>query len=184
MIVDIGGGTTEVAVISLAGIVYSHSLKVGGDRMDMAIIEHLRRKYNLLIGERTAESIKMRIGNAWPRPEQQTMEVRGRDAAAGVPKVVLVNSDEIREALAEPLAEIVKAVRGALEKTPPELSADIVDKGVVLAGGGALLRDIEVLLRDETGLPVLIADDPVSAVVKGAGAALDDPNLLRHVAIK
>ena len=184
MIVDIGGGTTEVAVISLAGMVYSHSLKVGGDRMDQAIVDHLRRKYNLLIGDRTAEAIKIEIGNAWPRPDTLTMEVKGRDAAAGVPKVVQVNSDEIREALAEPLTEIVKAVRRALEQTPPELSADIVDKGVVLAGGGSLLRDIELLLRDETGLPVLRADDPVSAVVLGAGAALDDDNLLRHVAIR
>jgi len=185
MIVVIGGGTTEIAVISLAGIVYSHSLKIGGDRMDQAIVEHLRRKYNLLIGERTAETIKIRIGNAFARNEPpQVMEVRGRDVAAGVPKVVLVNSDEIREALSDPLTEIVKAVRLALEKTPPELSADIVDKGVVVAGGGALLRDIELLLREETGLPVLIADDPVSAVVLGAGAALDNPSLLRHVTVK
>ena len=184
MIVDIGGGTTEVAVISLAGIVYSQSLKVGGDRMDQAIIHHLRRKYNLLIGERTAEAIKLQIGNAWPRPDTVTMEVKGRDQAQGIPKTVIVSSDEIREALSEPLSEIVKALKAALEQTPPELSADIVDKGVVLAGGGALLRDIELLLREETGLPVLIADDPVSAVVLGAGAALDDPNLLRHVTVK
>ncbi len=185
MIVDIGGGTTEVAVISLAGIVYSTSLKVGGDRMDQAIVDHLRRKYNLLIGERTAEQIKTRLGNAWPRAtEPETMEVRGRDSAAGVPRSVTVNSDEVREALAEPLDEIVRAVRGALEKTPPELSADIVDKGLVLAGGGALLRDMDQLLRDATGLPVLIADDPVSAVVLGAGMALDDPTLLKHVAIR
>lgn len=185
MIVDIGGGTTEVAVISLAGIVYSTSLKVGGDRMDQAIVDHLRRKYNLLIGERTAEQIKTRLGNAWPRPtEPEVMEVRGRDVAAGVPRSVTVNSDEVREALAEPLAEIVKTVRGALEKTPPELSADIVDKGLVLAGGGALLRDMDQLLRDATGLPVLIADDPVSAVVLGAGMALDNPDLLKHVAIR
>ena len=184
MIVDIGGGTTEVAVISLAGMVYSHSLKVGGDRLDQAIVEHLRRKYNLLIGERTAEQIKLDIGNAWPTTDIRSCEVRGRDAAGGIPKVVTVNSDEIREALAEPLGEIARAVRAALEKTPPELSADIVDKGVVLAGGGALLRGIDSLLRNETGLPVLIADDPVSAVVLGAGAALEDLNLLRHVAIK
>ncbi len=184
MIVDIGGGTTEVAVISLAGMVYSFSLKVGGDKLDQAIVEHLRRKYNLLIGDRTAEQIKLDIGNAWPTAEIRTTEVRGRDAAGGIPKVVTVNSDEIREALAEPLGEIAKAVRAALEKTPPELSADIVDKGVVLAGGGALLRGIDSLLRNETGLPVLIADDPVSAVVLGAGAALEDLNLLRHVTIK
>jgi rod shape-determining protein MreB len=190
MIVDIGGGTTEVAVISLAGIVHSYSLKVGGDRMDQAIVDHLRRKYNLLIGERSAEQIKVRIGNAWPQPASQgnpgfaTMEVKGRDVAAGVPKTVMVNSDEIREALSEPLGEIVRCIRGALERTPPELSADIVDKGVVLAGGGALLTGIDQLLREETGLPVLIADDPVSAVVKGAGLALDDPNLLRHVTVR
>jgi rod shape-determining protein MreB len=184
MIVDIGGGTTEIAVISLAGIVHSQSLKVGGDRMDQAIVDHLRRKYNLLIGERTAEQIKVRIGNAWPQPTAGTMEVKGRDVAAGVPRTVVVGADEIREALADPLSEIVKGVRTALERTPPELSADIVDKGVVLAGGGALLQGIEQLLREETGLPVLIADDPVSAVVKGAGMALDDDNLLRHVTIR
>lgn len=184
MIVDIGGGTTEIAVISLAGIVHSQSLKVGGDRMDQAIVDHLRRKYNLLIGERTAEQIKVRIGNAWPQPTSGTMEVKGRDVAAGVPRTVVVGADEIREALADPLSEIVKGVRTALERTPPELSADIVDKGVVLAGGGALLQGIEQLLREETGLPVLIADDPVSAVVKGAGMALDDDNLLRHVTIR
>ncbi len=184
MIVDIGGGTTEVAVISLAGIVHSHSLKVGGDRMDQAIVDHLRRKYNLLIGERSAEQIKMRIGNAWGAPGMASMEVKGRDVAAGVPRTVMVGADEIREALSDPLGEIVRAVRGALERTPPELSADIVDKGVVLAGGGALLTGIDQLLREETGLPILIADDPVSSVVKGAGMALDDADLLRHVAIR
>jgi rod shape-determining protein MreB len=152
--------------------------------MDQAIVDHLRRKYNLLIGERTAEQIKVRIGNAWPQPTAGTMEVKGRDVAAGVPRTVVVGADEIREALADPLSEIVKGVRTALERTPPELSADIVDKGVVLAGGGALLQGIEQLLREETGLPVLIADDPVSAVVKGAGMALDDDNLLRHVTIR
>ena len=184
MIVDIGGGTTEIAVISLAGIVHSQSLKVGGDRMDQAIVDHLRRKYNLLIGERTAEQIKVRIGNAWPQPGGGSMEVKGRDVAAGVPRTVVVGADEVREALSDPLTEIVRGVRNALERTPPELSADIVDKGVVLAGGGALLQGIEQLLREETGLPVLIADDPVSAVVKGAGMALDDDNLLRHVTVR
>ncbi|MSP92275.1 MAG: rod shape-determining protein [Myxococcales bacterium] len=184
LIVDIGGGTTDVAVISLAGMVYSHSLKVGGDRMDAAITDHLRRKYSLLVGERTAEQIKLQIGSAWPQVGIEPMEVRGRDAAHGVPRAVMVGADEIREALSEPLGEIVRAARRALEQTPPELSADIVDKGIVLAGGGALLRGIDQLLREETGLPVLIADDPVSCVVKGAGAALDDPNLLRHVAIR
>ncbi len=184
MIVDIGGGTTEIAVISLAGIVHSQSLKVGGDRMDQAIVDHLRRKYNLLIGERTAEQIKIRIGNAWPQANAGSMEVKGRDVAAGVPRTVVVGADEVREALSDPLTEIVRGVRNALERTPPELSADIVDKGVVLAGGGALLQGIEQLLREETGLPVLIADDPVSAVVKGAGMALDDDNLLRHVTVR
>jgi rod shape-determining protein MreB len=185
LIVDIGGGTTDVAVISLAGMVYSHSLKVGGDRMDQAIADHLRRKYNLLVGERTAEQIKIEIGSAYPQPGgSKSLEVRGRDASAGVPRAVVVQGDEVREALADPLGEIVRAARKALESTPPELSADIVDKGIVLAGGGAQLAGIDQLLRDETGLPVLIADDPVSAVVKGAGAALDDPNLLRHVVLK
>ncbi len=184
MIVDIGGGTTEIAVISLAGIVHSQSLKVGGDRMDEAIIEHLRRKYQLQIGERTAEAIKLRIGNAWPQSVTQSMEVKGRGMTAAVPSTVTVNSDEIREALSDPLTEIVRAVRQALERTSPELSADIVDKGVVLAGGGALLTGIDHLLRDQTNLPVLIAEDPVGAVVIGAGMALDDPYLLRHVATK
>ena len=184
MIVDIGGGTTEVAVISLAGIVHSQSLKVGGDSLDTAIIEHLRRKYNLLVGERTAEQIKLRIGNAHARCERMEMEVKGRDITHGVPKMAIIDSDEVRDALAEPLAEIVLAMRAALEATPPELSADIVDKGIVLAGGGALLRDIDVLFREETGLPVLICDDPVSAVVMGAGMALDSADLLREVAIR
>lgn len=184
MIVDIGGGTTEIAVISLAGIVHSQSLKVGGDRMDEAIVDHLRRKYQLLIGERTAEQIKLRIGNAWAQPTTQAMEVKGRGLTAAVPSTVTVNSDEIREALSDPLTEIVRAVRSALERTSPELSADIVDKGVVLAGGGALLLGIDQLLRDQTNLPVLISDDPVGAVVTGAGMALDDPYLLRHVAAR
>jgi len=183
MIVDIGGGTTEVAVISLAGIVYSKSVKVGGDKMDDALISHMKRKYNLLIGERTAEQIKLQIGNAWPGEDAQTMEVKGRDLAQGVPKTVLVNSDEVREALSEPLGEIVSAVRQALEATPPELSADIVDKGIVVAGGGALLRNIDILLRHETLLPVTIADDPVSAVVLGAGKALDNLAILKNVTI-
>ncbi len=184
MIVDIGGGTTEVAVISLAGIVFSQSLKVGGDSLDTAIIEHLRRKYNLLVGERTAEQIKLRIGNAHPRCERMEMEVKGRDITHGVPKMAVIDSDEVREALTEPLGEIVLSMRAALEATPPELSADIVDKGIVLAGGGALLRDVDVLFREETGLPVLLCDDPVAAVVIGAGMVLDSPDLLREVTIR
>ncbi|HOU53225.1 MAG TPA: rod shape-determining protein [Myxococcota bacterium] len=182
MIVDIGGGTTEVAVISLAGVVYSRSVKVGGDKMDEAVREHLKRRYNLLVGERTAEEVKIQIGNAHPLSEVLTMEVKGRDVVGGIPKTVTVNSDEIREALFEPVAAIVTAVRMALEGTPPELSADIVDKGIMLAGGGALLKNLDALIREETGLPVMIAEDPVSAVVLGAGRALDDMELLRRSA--
>jgi rod shape-determining protein MreB len=183
MIVDIGGGTTEVAVISLAGIVYAKSVRVAGDKMDDAIIQHMKRKYNLLIGERTAEQIKKTLGNAYPMEETLTMEVKGRDLVAGVPKTVVVTGDEIREALMEPINAIVDAVLLALERTPPELSADIVDKGIVLTGGGALLRSLDVLLREETGLPVMVADDPISAVVLGSGKALDHMDLLREVTI-
>jgi len=183
MIVDIGGGTTEVAVISLAGIVYSQSVRVGGDKMDEAIIAYVKRKYNLAIGEQTAERVKMAIGNAYQLDSLLTMEVKGRDLVAGVPKTVIVNSDEIREALQEPLNTIVDAVRLALEKTPPELAADIVDKGIVLTGGGVLLKNLDVLLREETGLPVMVCDDPISAVVLGSGKALDHMELLREVTI-
>jgi rod shape-determining protein MreB and related proteins len=182
MIVDVGGGTTEVAVISLSGIVYSQSVRVGGDKMDEAIIQHMKRKYNLLIGERTAEMIKCTIGTAYPTEELLTMEVKGRDLVAGLPKTLEVNSDEIRDALQEPINAIVEAVRIALERTPPELSADIVDKGIVLSGGGALLKNLDILLREETGLPVIIADDPMSAVVLGCGRVLDEIDLLREVA--
>ena len=184
MIVDIGGGTTEVAVISLAGIVYSKSIKVGGDKMDEAITTHIKRKYNLLVGERTAENIKCSIGTAFPTDEVMTMEVKGRDLISGIPKTITINSDEVREALSEPVNAIVDAVRHALEGTPPELAADIVDKGIVIAGGGALLRNIDVLLREETGLPVTIAEDPMSAVVLGSGKALDSLKLLRGVAVQ
>jgi rod shape-determining protein MreB len=183
MIVDIGGGTTEVAVISLAGIVYSQSVRVGGDKMDDAIQAYLKRKYNLAVGEQTAERIKMQVGNAYPLEQQITSEVKGRDLVAGVPKTVVVNSDEIREALLEPLNAIVEAVLLALEKTPPELAADIVDKGIVLTGGGALLKNIDVLLREETGLPVMVCDDPISAVVLGSGKTLDHMELLKEVTI-
>ena len=183
MIVDIGGGTTEVAVISLAGIVYSKSIKVGGDKMDEAIIGFIKRKHNLLIGERTAESIKCTIGNARATDELMTMDVKGRDLVNGIPKSVTINSDEVREALSDPLHAIVEAVRHALEGTPPELAADIVDRGIVLAGGGALLRNLDVLLREETGLPVMIADDPMSAVVLGSGKALDSLAELKGIAV-
>jgi rod shape-determining protein MreB len=183
MIVDIGGGTTEVAVISLAGIVYSQSVRVGGDKMDEAIIAFMKRKYNLAVGEQTAERVKMAIGNAYPMDQVLTMEVKGRDLVAGVPKTIVVNSDEIREALQEPLNVIIDAVRLALEKTPPELAADIVDKGIVLTGGGVLLKNLDVLLREETGLPVMVCDDPISAVVLGSGKALDHLELLREVTI-
>jgi rod shape-determining protein MreB len=183
MVVDIGGGTTEVAVISLAGIVYSQSVRVGGDKMDEAIISYLKRKYNLLIGEQSAERVKCSIGNAHTDAEAATMEVKGRDMVAGVPKTVIVNADEIRDALTEPINSITEAVMMALERTPPELSADIVDKGIVLTGGGALLKNLDVLLREETGLPVMVSDDPVSAVVLGSGKALDHLDLLREVTI-
>jgi rod shape-determining protein MreB len=183
MVVDIGGGTTEVAVISLAGIVYARSVRVAGDKMDDAIVQHMKRKYNLLIGERTAEQIKRNLGNAYPMEERVTMEVKGRDLVAGVPKTVVTNSEEIRESLAEPINAIVEAVRVVLERTPPELSADIVDKGIVLTGGGAQLKNLDVLLREETGLPVMLCDNPESAVVLGTGMALDELNLLREVTI-
>lgn len=183
MIVDIGGGTTEVAVISLSGVVYSRSVKVGGDKMDDSIREHLKRKYNLLVGDRTAERVKIEIGNAYPLPEVLYLDVKGRDQVAGIPKQVTLNSDEIREALYEPVSAIANAVRQALEGTPPELSADIVDKGIMLAGGGALLKNIDVLIREETGLPVMIAEDPIASVVLGAGRILDDMDLLRRSAI-
>jgi len=178
LIVDIGGGTTEVAIISLGGIVLSQSVRVGGDKMDEAIIQHMKTKYNLLIGERTSEMIKCTIGNAYPSDETLVMDVKGRDLVAGLPKTIEVNSDEIRDALQEPIQAIVRAVRNALEKAPPELSADIVDKGIMLAGGGALLKNLDLLLREETGLPVVICDDPLSAVVLGSGKTLADPALL------
>jgi len=183
MIVDIGGGTTDVAVISLAGTVYSRSVRVAGNEMDDAIIQYLKRKYNLLIGERTAEMIKWEIGSAYPLKEPLKMEIKGRDLVEGVPKNLQISDEEIREALAEPVSTIVDAVRQALERTPPELSADIMDRGIVLSGGGALLRNLDQRLRDETGLPVVLADDPLASVVLGAGRVLEDINLLRKVSI-
>ncbi|RMG18494.1 MAG: rod shape-determining protein [Deltaproteobacteria bacterium] len=181
MIVDIGGGTSDVAVISLAGIVYSRSVRIGGDKMDEAIIQHIKRKYNLLIGERTAELIKMSIGTAYPTEEPMTMEIKGRDLVAGVPRTLNISSDEIRDALSEPVNGIVEAVKVTLERTPPELAGDIADRGIVLAGGGALLKNLDLLLREETGLPVFLAEDPLSSVVMGAGKALEELDILRQV---
>ncbi len=183
MIVDIGGGTTQVAVISLAGIVYSRSVRVAGDKMDEAIIHYLKRKYNMLIGERTAELIKINIGTAYPENEIRTMEVKGRDLVAGVPKTIEINSEEVREAIQEPINTIVETVKIALERTPPELASDIVDRGIVLAGGGALIRNIDVLLREETDLPVMIAEDPLTCVVLGTGKALDQLDTLKGITI-
>jgi rod shape-determining protein MreB and related proteins len=184
MIVDIGGGTTDIAVISLSGIVYSRSVRMAGNQMDEAVMNFLKRKYNLLIGERTAEQIKIELGSAYPLKEELKMEIKGRDLVEGVPKTLTISDEEIREALAEPVATIVEAVRMALERTPPELSADIMDKGIVLSGGGALLRNLDQRLRDETGLPVVLAEDPLASVVLGTGRVLSDIDLLRKVSIR
>lgn len=179
MIVDIGGGTTEIAVISLGGIVCARSLRVGGNGLDEAIIQHLKKVYNLMIGERTAEDIKIKIGSAYPLDRELTMDVKGRDLVSGLPKTIIISSQEIRQALSEPVSLIVEAVRGTLEKTPPELSADLVDRGIVMAGGGALLKNIDKLLSHETGLPVHLADDPLTAVAQGAGKVLDEIKYLK-----
>ena len=184
MIVDIGGGTTEVAVISLSGIVYSNSTRVGGDKMDEAIINYVKRKHNLLIGERTAELIKINIGTATPTDEIDSMEIKGRDLVAGVPKTLEIKSEEVREALSEPVTAVVESVKIALERTPPELAADIVDKGIVMTGGGSLLRNLDVLLREDTGLPVMLAEDPLTAVAIGTGRTLDELPLLKEIAIR
>jgi len=184
MVVDIGGGTTDVAVISLSGIVYSRSVRVAGNEMDDAIMQYLKRKYNLLIGERTAEAIKIQIGSAYPLDKPLTMEVKGRNLIEGVPKTVTVDDSEIREALSECVATILNAIRVALERTPPELSADISDRGIVLTGGGALLKNLDKRIREETGLPVSIAEDPLASVVLGSGKMLTDFKLLRRVAIE
>ena len=183
MIVDIGGGTTDIAVISLAGIVYSKAVRVAGNEMDEAIIQYVKKTYNLLIGERTAEAIKMEVGSAYPLEERMTMEIKGRHLIEGVPKTITISDEEIREALAETVSVIVDAVRVALERTPPELSADIVDRGIVLTGGGALLKNLDKRLREETGLPLAMAEDPLSSVVLGAGKMLSDFNLLRKISI-
>ena len=183
MIVDIGGGTTDIAVISLAGIVYSKAVRVAGNEMDEAIIQYIKKTYNLLIGERTAEAIKMEIGSAFPLEDRMTMEIKGRHLIEGVPKTITITDEEIREALAETVNVIVDAVRVALERTPPELSADIVDRGIVLTGGGSMLKNLDKRLREETGLPLAMAEDPLSSVVLGAGKMLSDFNLLRKISI-
>ena len=182
MVVDIGGGTTEVAVISLAGIVYSRSLRIAGDKIDEAIMQYIKRKYNLLIGERTAENIKTTIGNAYPDPQNlESIEVKGRDLVSGIPKILSIDSDEIQMAFAEQIDAIVETVKIALEQTPPELAADIVDKGIVLTGGGALLKNLDKLLKKTTGLPIMVTEDPLSTVALGAGKSLDSLEILRQV---
>jgi rod shape-determining protein MreB and related proteins len=184
LIVDIGGGTTEVAVISLAGIVFSRSLRIAGDKMDSAIMQYIKRKYNLLIGERTSEIIKTTIGNAYPDADDiATIEVKGRDLVSGIPKILAIDSDEVRESISEQIDAIVETVKIALEQTPPELAADIVDRGIVLTGGGALLKNLDRLLREETGLPITVADDPLSTVARGSGMALDNIEMLKQVTI-
>ena len=184
MVVDIGGGTTEVAVISLAGIVFSRSVRVAGDKMDEAIIQYVKRKYNLLIGERTAEIIKMTIGNAFPETENyETIEVKGRDLVSGIPKILAIDSEEIRVAISEQIDAIVETTKIALEQTPPELSADIVDRGIVLTGGGALLKNLDKLLREETGLPITVAEDPLSTIAIGSGMTLTNIEFLKQVVI-
>jgi len=182
MIVDIGGGTTEVALISLAGIVFSRSVRVGGDEMDEAIIQYMKRVYNLMIGERSAEQIKISVGSAYPLPEETSLEVKGRDLVAGLPKTLTLTSEEVREALHDPIMTIIEAIRFTLERCPPELAADLVDRGIVLAGGGALLRGIDKLVAEQTGLPVHVADDPLSAVAEGTGMVLHELKFLRKVA--
>ena len=183
MIVDVGGGTCEVAVISLGGIVYNRSVRVGGDKMDTAIFNHVKKRYSLLIGERTAEQIKIRIGSAYPDDEILTMEVKGRDLISGTPKTIECNSDEIREAMSEPITAIIEAVRIGLERTPPELASDIVDRGIILSGGASLLRNLDTLLKKETGLPVFHSEEPISGTVMGAGTALEKIDLLQQVAL-
>ena len=183
MIIDIGGGTTEIAVISLSGIVFSKSIRIAGDECDEAIISHLKKTYNLMIGERTAEEIKIKIGSAYPMEEETSMEVKGRDILAGLPKTITVTSEEIREALSETLAAILEAIRIALERTPPELCSDLIDRGLILAGGGALLRGLDKLISEETGLPVHIADDPLTAIALGTGRYLSDFRLLKRLAV-
>ena len=184
LVVDIGGGTTDVAVISLSGIVYSRSLRIAGNHMDEAIVNYIKRKYNLLIGERTAEQIKIEIGSAYALDKPLTMEIKGRNLIEGMPKTITVDDSEIREALSECVSTMVNAIRVALERTPPELSADIIDRGIVLAGGGALLKNLDKRIREETGLPVCIADDPLCSVVLGTGKILSNFKLLRKISVE
>ena len=183
MVIDIGGGTTEVAVISLAGIVYSKSVRVAGDKMDDAILQHIKRRYNLLIGEYSAENIKMEIADVMPEQPYKEMEIKGRDLISGVPKTITIDSNEVRAAISEQVDNIVEAVKDALEQTPPELAADIVDRGIVLTGGGALLKNLDKLLEKETGLPIIVADDPLSSVALGSGKALDTIDILKEIMI-
>jgi len=183
MIVDIGGGTTDIAVISLNGIVFNHSIRIAGNEMDEAIIQYIKKKYNLLIGERTAEQVKMQIGSAYPLDEPMTIEIKGRDLKEGIPKTIVVDDQEIREAMEDIISSIINAIRIALERTPPELSADIIDRGIVLTGGGALLKNIDKRISEETQLPVFITDDPLTTVVLGAGKMLDDLELLKKISL-
>lgn len=183
MIIDIGGGTTEIAVISLGGIVFARSIRVGGDEMDLAIIEHMKKNYNLMIGERTAEEIKIKVGSAWPMGEELTIEVRGRDLITGLPKFIKASSDEIKKALEPPLKEIVEAAKVTLERTPPELAADLIERGIVLCGGGALLRGLDKLISEETGLACFVADDPLTAVALGTGKVLEEPKFLKKLSL-
>lgn len=183
MIVDIGGGTTDIAVISLNGIVFNHSIRIAGNEMDEAVIQYIKRKYNLLIGEKTAEQVKIQIGSAYPLDEPMTMEIKGRDLREGIPKTIVVDDQEIREALEDIVVAIIDAVKVALEKTPPELSADIIDRGIILTGGGSLLKNIDKRIREETQLPVFITEDPLTTVVLGAGKMLDDLDLLRKISL-
>jgi rod shape-determining protein MreB len=183
MVVDIGGGTTDIAVISLAGVVYGKSVRIAGNELDDAIIQHARKAHNLLIGERTAEQIKIEIGSAFPLQSRITMEVKGRHLTEGRPKTVTMDDEEIRKALTEPIRAIMQAVHDALERIPPELSADILDRGIILTGGGSLLKNLDMRLREETGLPVQLAEDPLSSVVLGAGKMLSDFDLLRRISL-
>jgi rod shape-determining protein MreB len=183
MIVDIGGGTTEVAVISLGGIVTSRSIRIAGDEMDEAIVNYVKRTYNLMIGERTAEEIKIQIGSAYPLNDGESMEIRGRDLVTGLPKIVTITAEEVRKALSEPVSAIIDAIKATLERTPPELAADIMDKGIVMSGGGSLLRGIDRLVSDQTGMPVNITDEPLLGVVRGTGKALEELETLRKILV-
>ncbi|GAG10992.1 unnamed protein product, partial [marine sediment metagenome] len=183
MIIDVGGGTTEIAVISLGGIVYARSIRIGGDEMDVALIEHMKKNYNLMIGERTAEEIKIKVGSAWKIDEELSIEVRGRDLITGLPKFIKASSEEVRAALETPLKEIIEATKVTLERTPPELAADLIERGIVLCGGGALLRGLDKLISEETGLACFVADDPLTAVALGTGKILEEPKFLKKLSL-